>query len=143
MIRIQTDDFDVGRECAALRAGRSDIGALVTFTGLVRDVPLELEHYPTMAERSLREIEAEACKRWTLQGCLIIHRVGRLEPGAQIVLVATAASHRADAFAAAEFLMDYLKTRAPFWKREFHAEGARWVDAAEKDDTAARRWTKA
>ena len=140
MIRIQHEDFDASRETAALIGGRTDVGALVTFSGLVRDVAIELEHYPAMAQRLLEQLEADACRRWPLKACLIVHRIGRLEPGARIVLVATAASHRRNAFDAAQFLMDDLKTRAPFWKREFHAAGPRWVDAAEKDVDAARRW---
>ena len=142
MIKIQHDDFDTARETEALTAGRTDVGALVTFTGLVRDIAIELEHYPAMATRELQALEAEAERRWPLKACLIIHRVGRLEPGARIVLVAAASAHRADAFAAAEFLMDALKTRAPFWKREFHDDGPKWVEAAAKDDAAAARWQK-
>lgn len=140
MIKIQHDDFDTARETDALIAGRSDIGALVTFTGLVRDVAIELEHYPAMAQRELDALEAEAVQRWALKACLILHRFGGLEPGARIVLVATASAHRADAFAAAEFLMDALKTRAPFWKREFHEDGPKWVEAAARDGAAAARW---
>jgi len=138
MIRVQTQDFDIGAEIAALTSGRTDIGAVVTFTGLVRDVVLELEHYPGMTERELERIEAEAHERWRLQASLIIHRVGKLAPGDNIVLVVTASAHRGDAFQAAEFLMDYLKTRAPFWKRE----GEKWVEARESDDEAAKRWSK-
>lgn len=142
-VRIQTEDFDTTAELDALSAGRDDIGALVSFTGLVRggDVStMELEHYPGMTEKALEEIEAEARDRWPLQGVIIIHRVGPLPPGARIVFVATASPHRAAAFEAAEFLMDFLKTRAPFWKKETTAEGARWVDAREADDAAAARW---
>lgn len=138
MIRVQTHDFDIGAEIAALTRGRTDIGAVVTFSGLVRDVTLELEHYPGMTERELARIEDEAHRRWQLQASLIVHRVGPLAPGDNIVLVVTASAHRGDAFAAAEFLMDYLKTRAPFWKRE----GERWVDAKASDDEAARRWNE-
>lgn len=147
MIRVQTENFDISSEIAALSAGRKDIGALVTFTGLVRDLndgsnvsTLELEHYPGMTEKELSRIEAEAHDRWQLQASLIIHRVGRLEPGDNIVLVVTASAHREDAFKAAEFLMDYLKTRAPFWKRESDGAKAKWVDARESDDVAAKRW---
>lgn len=136
MIRVQTEDFDVSNEIAALTKGRSDIGAVVTFSGLVRDVTLTLEHYPGMTERELGKIEAEANERWQLQGVSIIHRVGELAPGDNIVLVVTASAHRKDAFEAAEFLMDYLKTRAPFWKRE----GEIWVEAKASDDEAAERW---
>lgn len=147
MIRLQREDFDIGAEVEALARGRTDIGAIVTFTGLVRDeshgasiTAIELEHYPVMAERELKRIEEEAIARFRLQASLVIHRYGRLEKGARIVLVATAAAHRADAFAAAEFLMDYLKTRAPFWKREVTDQGLRWVEAEAKDDKAAARW---
>jgi molybdopterin synthase catalytic subunit len=117
MIHVQTEDFDIGDEVAALTKGRTDIGAVVTFSGIVRDVALELEHYPGMTERELARIEAEAQTRWSLQASLVIHRIGKLAPGDNIVLVITASAHRGDAFAAAEFLMDYLKTRAPIWKR--------------------------
>ncbi|KAB7739430.1 molybdopterin synthase catalytic subunit MoaE [Parvibaculum sedimenti] len=147
MIRVQTQDFDIGAEIAALTHGRADIGAVVTFTGLVRDVTggasvssMELEHYPGMTERELARIEEEANTRWRLQASLIIHRVGKLAPSDNIVLVVTASAHREDAFKAAEFLMDYLKTRAPFWKREAGSEGDRWVEARESDDEAAKRW---
>ena len=136
MIRVQTEDFDVSNEIAALTKGRSDIGAVVTFSGLVRDVTLTLEHYPGMTERELGKIEAEARERWKLQDVSIIHRVGELAPGDNIVLVITASAHRRDAFEAAEFLMDYLKTRAPFWKRE----GENWVETKASDDEAAERW---
>lgn len=137
MNRVQNEDFDVGAEIAALTRGRSDIGAVVTFSGLVRDVTLTLEYYAGMTERELGKIEAEAQARWALQACLIVHRVGTLKPGDNIVLVITASAHRNDAFEAAEFLMDYLKTRAPFWKRE----GEDWVEAKTSDDKAAERWT--
>jgi len=137
MNRVQTEDFDINAEIAALTKGRSDIGAVVTFSGLVRDVTLTLEHYAGMTERELTKLEAEANTRWTLQASLIIHRVGTLNPGDNIVLVITASKHRKDAFEAAEFLMDYLKTRAPFWKRE----GETWVEAKSSDDDAAERWT--
>ena len=136
MIRVQHEDFDVGSEIAALTSARTDIGAVVTFSGIVRDVALELEHYPGMTERELNRIEAEAHARWKLQASLIIHRIGKLAPGDNIVLVVTASAHRGDAFEAAEFLMDYLKTRAPFWKRE----GENWVAAKASDDKAAERW---
>jgi molybdopterin synthase catalytic subunit len=145
-VRVQKDDFDLGAELAALRAGRTDIGALVSFTGLVRDqggrlTGFELEHYPAMTEKALRDIEAQARARWPLQASLIIHRYGPLAPGAQIMMVATASAHRAAAFEAAEFLMDYLKSRAPFWKKETTPEGARWVDAREEDEAALERWS--
>lgn len=136
MIRVQAGDFDIGAEIAALTKGRTDIGAVVTFSGIVRDVALELEHYPGMTERELLGIEKEAHGRWPLQASLIVHRIGKLAPGDNIVLVVTASAHRGDAFSAAEFLMDYLKTRAPFWKRE----GEKWVEAKASDDEAASRW---
>jgi molybdopterin synthase catalytic subunit len=147
-VRVQREDFDVGAEVRALTAGRTDIGAVVTFSGVVRSTnegkPLEamsLEHYPGMTEAELERVEAEARRRWPLQASLIIHRVGKLVPGDNIVLVVTASAHREAAFEAAEFLMDYLKTRAPFWKKETGADGAeRWVEARDSDDTAAGRW---
>ena len=129
-----------------MRAGRTDIGALVSFTGLVRDATgggleaLELEHYPGMTEKALAGIEAEARARWPLQACLIVHRYGRMVPGEQIMMVATASPHRAAAFAAAEFLMDYLKSRAPFWKKETGRGGGRWVEARGADEAALARW---
>jgi molybdopterin synthase catalytic subunit len=144
-VRVQREDFDLGAELAALRAGRTDIGALVSFTGLVRDADgavaaMELEHYPGMTEKALEGIEAEARSRWPLDACLIVHRYGRLVPGEQIMMVATASPHRAAAFAAAEFLMDYLKSRAPFWKKESGPQGSAWVEAREADETALARW---
>ena len=149
MIRVQDNDFDVGAEIAALTAGRTDIGAIVTFTGTVRDTAqgapiteMTLEHYPGMTETELERIEAEAQARWPLQASLIVHRYGTLKPGESIVLVITASAHRHAAFEAAEFLMDYLKTRAPFWKKEAGPEGARWVDARESDDRANERWQR-
>ena len=148
-VRVQAEDFDIGAECAALTAGRSDIGALATFTGLVRDLggdealeAMTLEHYPGMTEKMLGEIEAEARCRWPLFDCLIIHRYGRLEPGAQIVFVATASSHRKAAFEACEFLVDWLKTKAPFWKLEETTAGPQWVEARAEDDDAAARWDR-
>ena len=145
---MQREDFDLGAELAALSAGRSDIGALVSFTGLVRDAggagggleALELEHYPGMTEKALAGIEAEARGRWPLQACLIVHRFGRMVPGEQIMMVATASPHREAAFAAAEFLMDYLKSRAPFWKKETGRGGGRWVEARGADEAALARW---
>lgn len=143
-VRVQTANFDVAAEIAALTAGHADIGAVVTFTGLVRggDVKaMTLEHYPGMTERALEAIEAEALKRWPLKASLIVHRVGRLEPGANIVLVITASESRHAAFEAASFLMDYLKTDAPFWKNEERTDGtSNWVDAREADNSAKRRW---
>ena len=146
-IRIQSGDFDAAAEAAALAHARPGIGAIVTFTGLCRDeggtlAALELEHYPGMAEEEVSRVVAEAESRWDLKGVTVIHRHGKIEPGGQIVLVVTASSHRADAFAAADFLMDYLKTRAPFWKKEHRKDGTtgEWVDAKEADDRAAERW---
>ncbi|MCV0368835.1 molybdenum cofactor biosynthesis protein MoaE [Filomicrobium sp.] len=147
-VRVQTDDFDVGAEMKVLTKGRTDIGAVVTFTGTVRgntpDTPISsmtLEHYPGMTETELERVEAEAAARWPLAASLIIHRYGTLKPGDNIVLVITASAHRQAAFQAAEFLMDYLKSRAPFWKKETDDEGrGEWVDARESDDKAAARW---
>ena len=149
-VRVQEGDFDIGAEVRRITAGRTDIGAIVTFTGTVRDssdsaplASMTLEHYPGMTERELAQVEAEALQRWPLQASLIVHRIGTLKPGDNIVLVVTASAHRQDAFASAEFLMDYLKTRAPFWKNEVGADGAKvWVDARETDDRAAERWSK-
>jgi molybdopterin synthase catalytic subunit len=147
MIRVQREDFDIGAEIARLKAGRSDIGAIVTFTGTVRDqdgavAAMTLEHYPGMTEAELTRVEAEACARFALQASLILHRYGTLKPGDNIVLVATASEHREAAFEAARFLMDYLKTRAPFWKREDGPSGARWVEAEARDEAATARWGK-
>jgi len=146
-VRVQAEDFDLGREQALLTRGRRDIGALVSFLGLCRDEDgaleaLELEHYPGMAEAEIRRVADEALERWPLQGLTVIHRFGRIQPGEQIVLVLAAARHRADAFAAAAFLMDFLKTRAPFWKKERRADGAAgdWVSATSEDEAAAERW---
>jgi molybdopterin synthase catalytic subunit len=144
-VRLQTADFDAAMETALLTRGRTDVGAVVTFTGICRSdealAAMMLEHYPGMAEVEIARHVAEAEARWPLLGVTVIHRHGRLAPGDNIVLVATAASHRGDAFAAAEFLMDYLKTRAPFWKKEERAEGDAWVEAKSADDSAAERWT--
>jgi molybdopterin synthase catalytic subunit len=151
-IRLQREPFDAAVEAAALRRGRTDIGAIVTFTGICRGdengapiAALTLEHYPEMAEAEIaRQVEA-AQSRWSLLGLRVIHRFGRIEPGAEIVLVVTASSHRHDAFAAAEFLMDYLKTRAPFWKQVEPAGGDRgkdWVAAKQADESAAARWAR-
>jgi molybdopterin synthase catalytic subunit len=149
MIRVQTEDFDVGAEIAALTEGRPHIGGVVTFTGLVRDFAggeaisaMTLEHYPGMTERMLAGIEAEANRRWPLDASLIVHRHGALKPGDRIVLVITASAHRQAAFEAAEFLVDWLKTKAPFWKREAGSDGDRWVEAKAVDDDAAARWQK-
>jgi molybdopterin synthase catalytic subunit len=148
-IRLQREDFDAAAEAAVLAHGRTDIGAVVTFTGICRGsddgkpvAALTLEHYPGMAEAEIARHVEEAETRWNLMGVTVIHRHGRLIPGDNIVLVVTAASHRGDAFAAAEFLMDYLKTRAPFWKQEERPDGTAWVDAKAADDSAAMRWTK-
>lgn len=147
MIRVQQEDFDIGVEIDQLRAGRTDIGAIVTFTGTVRDTAkgepiseMTLEHYPGMTEKELERIEQEAQARWPLQASLIIHRHGPMKPGDNIVLVITASAHRQAAFEAAEFLMDYLKTNAPFWKKEAGPDGGAWVDARDSDDDALRRW---
>ena len=146
-VKVQREDFDVGAEVRRLTASRTDIGAVVTFTGVVRSDAdraaggMTLEHYPGMTEAELERVEAEAGQRWPLLASLIVHRVGSLEPGDNIVLVVTASAHREAAFAAAEFLMDYLKTRAPFWKKERDGEGSeRWVEARASDDRAADRW---
>lgn len=147
-VKVQSEDFDVASEVDALISGRTDVGAIVTFTGRVRDddkgrpiTAMTLEHYPGMTEAELSAIEAEANGRWPLQASLIIHRTGELSPGDNIVLVATASAHRQAAFEAAGFLMDYLKTRAPFWKKETGPEGeSSWVEALENDETAATRW---
>jgi molybdopterin synthase catalytic subunit len=149
ILRVQKETFDVAAEVAPLTAGRSDIGALVTFTGLCRDEggtlnALEIEHYPGMAEEEIGRVVAEAQRRWPLEGVLVIHRCGLIRAGEPIVLVATAGAHRGEAFAAAEFLMDYLKTRAPFWKKEHGAQqGSQdgdWVAAKAEDDAAAEKW---
>ena len=146
-ISVQEADFDVGAEISALRAGNPQIGAVASFIGLVRDLndgsnvaAMTLEHYPAMTHKALTAIVAEAETRWALLGCTVIHRVGELFPTDQIVLVAVASSHRADAFAACEFIMDYLKTQAPFWKKEQTPEGERWVESRTSDEAAAGRW---
>jgi len=146
-IRIQTEAFDLGNEVDALRQGRADIGAIASFVGLARDMndgsgvaAMTLEHYPGMTEKALAALVDEAKSRWALLDMTVIHRVGRLLPGDPIVLVAVASSHRGEAFAACEYLMDALKTRAPFWKKEETPEGERWVEARASDDAAAARW---
>jgi molybdopterin synthase catalytic subunit len=146
-VRIQTEDFDAGAEMARMRAGNPAIGAIASFVGVVRDVnegdrvsEMTLEHYPGMTEKSIEEIVQQARGRWNVLDALVVHRVGRLEPTDQIVLVIVASGHRGDAFAACEFIMDYLKTRAPFWKKESTPQGSRWVDARATDDLAAERW---
>ena len=147
IVRIQAEDFDIAAEIARLTESRADVGAVVTFSGLCRDEQgrlsaLELEHYPGMAEAEITRIADEAIERWPLQGLTAIHRHGRIAPGENIVLVVAASAHRQAAFEAANFLMDYLKSRAPFWKKEHRADGSEgsWVDAKEADDEAARRW---
>jgi molybdopterin synthase catalytic subunit len=155
MIKVQREDFDIGAELAALTDGRHGVGGLASFVGLVREFvgsgvgagvgtqavgAMTLEHYPGMTEKMLAKIEDEACRRWALEACLIVHRFGRLEPGDRIVLVATAAAHRQPALEACAFLIDWLKTKAPFWKLEETAAGAQWVAARASDDQAAARW---
>ncbi len=149
MIRIQREDFDVGAELEKLAAGNPKVGGIASFVGIVRNhaeneaiQAMTLEHYPGMTEKALAEIEAEARRRWLLEACLIIHRHGRLKPGDRIVLVATASQHRQAAFESCHFLIDWLKTKAPFWKQEETPKGARWVRARAQDDTAAARWSK-
>ena len=148
-VRVQHEDFDIGAEVRRLVAGRIDIGAVVTFSGIMRCqndgaavTAMTLEHYPGMTEAEMARVEAEAGQRWPLQASLIVHRVGALEPGDNIVLVVTASAHREAAFAAAEFLMDYLKTRAPFWKQVEYVGGKNWVDAKQSDDALADRWAR-
>ena len=147
IVRIQREDFDLAAEIVALSEGRRDIGAVVSFTGLCRDeggtlAALELEHYPGMAQAEIGRVATEAAARWPLMGLLAIHRYGLVRPGEQIVLVIAASAHRSAAFEAADFMMDYLKTRAPFWKREHLADGTvgGWVEAKDADDEAAKRW---
>jgi molybdopterin synthase catalytic subunit len=149
VVRVQREDFDASVETRALtQKGRADIGAVVTFVGFCRDdggklAALEIEHFPGMAEAEIARVAAEAESRWPLKGLVAIHRFGAIRPGEQIVMVGTASTHRAAAFAAAEFLMDYLKTRAPFWKRAILADGTSqdWVEAKDSDEAAAARWT--
>ena len=148
MIRVQREDFDTGAELAALTRGKTTVGGVASFVGLVRDraageriTAMTLEHYPGMTERELEAIADEAQRRWPLDAVLIVHRYGRLAPGERIVLVAAASAHREAAFAACHFLVDWLKTKAPFWKIEETPQGARWVEAQASDDIAAKRWT--
>jgi molybdopterin synthase catalytic subunit len=148
-IRIQEADFDIAQEIAALTRGRTDIGAVVSFSGICRGsengepiAALTLEHYPGMAEEEIKRHADEAMSRWPLTGLTVIHRVGRIAPGENIVLVLAASQHRQAAFHAAEFLIDYLKTNAPFWKREESARGSSWIEARDHDDAATARWTK-
>jgi len=147
-VRVEPADFDLGVEVARLRAGDARVGAVVSFVGTVRDMndgdavaELELEHYPGMTERALEDIVQQARARWPLYGALVVHRIGPMKPMDQIVLVACTAAHRGEAFAACEFIMDYLKTEAPFWKKEQTPGGARWVDARVSDDAARARWS--
>ena len=147
-VRVQPGDFDVGAEMAAMRHGNAKIGAIASFVGVVRDLnegadvaEMTLEHYPGMTEKALEKIVGEAKSRWDIYDALVVHRVGTLKPTDQIVLVVVASAHRGAAFQACEFLMDYLKTRAPFWKKEKTPEGGRWVDARGADDAAADRWS--
>ncbi len=149
MIRVQTEDFDIGAELEALTAGNHSVGGLAVFVGLVRDVvgaealgAMTLEHYPGMTEKMLSRIEAEANQRWALEASLIVHRIGRLEPGERIVLVAAASRHRQAAFEACQFLIDWLKTKAPFWKLEETEGGQKWVEARASDNQAAERWSE-
>lgn len=145
-IVVQEAPFDFGGEAQAFASGHSKMGAIVTFTGVVRDTgtekleAMEIEHYPGMTEGAIEKIASQAAERWNLGDVLVIHRHGTLVPGDMIMMVATASRHRKDAFEAAEFLMDYLKSRAPFWKREITSEGASWVDAREEDEAALTRW---
>lgn len=146
---VQSEDFDVNAELLALRNASRQVGAIASFVGLVRDInegdqvaTMELEHYPGMTEKSIQKIVDEAYQRWQVLGAKVIHRVGKLEPSDQIVFVAVSSMHRGDAFAACEFIMDYLKTQAPFWKREATPEGERWVEQRETDHQAAQRWHK-
>lgn len=147
-VRVQTEDFDVGAELARLRAGNAAVGAVASFVGVARDrndgsevATLTLEHYPGMTERALQKICAEAAARWNVIDILVVHRVGRLEPLDQIVLVAVTSAHRGESFACCQYVMDYLKTEAPFWKKESTAEGVRWVNARDSDTAARERWS--
>ena len=146
-VRVQVEDFDISREIALLRKDNPGIGAVASFIGVVRDLnegdsvaEMTLEHYPGMTEKSIEDIITQARARWQVMDALVIHRIGTLKPLDQIVLVVVSSAHRGDAFAACEFIMDYLKTRAPFWKKEQTGSGARWVDARAADDAAAERW---
>ena len=146
-VRVQAADFDAGAEIEAITRGRGDVGAVASFVGLVRDAndgtrvnAMTLEHYPGMTEKALEDICEQAASRWKVIDVRVVHRVGALKPGDRIVLVVVSSGHRGDAFAACEFIMDYLKTRAPFWKREETPEGARWVEARAADDKSADRW---
>ena len=138
-VSVQREDFDLGAEVKAI-SGDTSTGAVASFVGIVRDVVMTLEHYPGMTDKALHKIVEEAGSRWKVKDCTVIHRYGELQSGAQIVMVAVASAHRGDAFAACEFIMDYLKTQAPFWKKEHRPEGANWVEARASDDQAAERW---
>jgi molybdopterin synthase catalytic subunit len=142
-VSVQREDFDLTAETDAIRKNNPQVGAVASFVGQVRDVSMTLEHYPGMTQKALEKIVEEAAARWQVMGCTVIHRYGELAPGDQIVLVAVASAHRGEAFAACEFIMDYLKTRAPFWKKEQTAQGPRWVEAKASDDEAAGRWQAA
>jgi molybdopterin synthase catalytic subunit len=146
-VRVQTEDFDAGREIALLRQGNAQVGAVAVFVGVVRDMNdgnavagMTLEHYPGMTEKAIAEIIEQAKARWNIFDVLVVHRIGQLKPTDQIVLVVVSSAHRGEAFAACEFVMDYLKTRAPFWKKEQSPQGARWVESRASDDMAAERW---
>ncbi|MFN2645945.1 MAG: molybdenum cofactor biosynthesis protein MoaE [Burkholderiales bacterium] len=140
-VSVQREDFDLGAEVRAISSD-AKVGAVASFVGLVREVRMTLEHYPGMTESAIRKIVGEAATRWQVMGCTVIHRYGDLQPNDQIVMVAVASAHRGDAFAACEFIMDYLKTQAPFWKKEHRAGGAAWVEARATDDDAAERWKR-
>ena len=147
VVRVQAEDFDAGRELDQLTCGRADVGAVASFIGLVRDAndghpirAMTLEYYPGMTEKALQDICREAHERWNVLGTLVIHRIGALSPGDRIVLVGVSGAHRGEAFEACEFIMDFLKTRAPFWKKETTPQGERWVESRESDDAAAQRW---
>ena len=144
-VRVQSEDFDLGAELSGFAKDRADVGAQVSFTGVVRDVAggldrMEIEHYPGMTQKAIAAMVDKAVARWDLADCLVIHRYGPLKPGEQIMMVATAAPHRVAAFEAAEYLMDYLKSRAPFWKKEFGVDGSSWVEAKDEDEDALSRW---
>ena len=141
-IAVQPEDFDSGLEIRSLSKGQATVGAVASFVGVVREVPMTLEHYPGMTENAIRKIVDQAASRWQVMDCTVIHRYGELEPNDQIVMVAVASTHRGDAFQACEFIMDYLKTQAPFWKKEHRVGGATWVEQRSSDDEAADRWKK-
>jgi molybdopterin synthase catalytic subunit len=140
-VSVQSRDFDLSTEVKSI-SDNPKVGAVASFVGVVREVPMTLEHYPGMTENAIRKIVDEAASRWQVMDCCVIHRYGALQAGDQIVMVAVASAHRGDAFAACEFIMDYLKTQAPFWKKEHRAGGAQWVEARSSDDQAAERWRR-